>query len=131
DGGGMYYYSATDSILAEAVQSLPEQQRQRLWPMISGFNPTDMNAADHVQRMLDLYSGVWKGIGEIFTRHDAVSALTEGENARSIHSAMLRVYHLAAQYGLPVLIHSNITSPRERKPLYISELEDALKLAPE
>lgn len=131
DGGSMYYYSATDTVLAEAVQSLSESQRQRLWPMISGFNPTDKNAADHVQRMLELYPGLWKGVGEILTRHDAISALTEGENARADHPALLRVYRLAAQHQLPILLHTNITSPREREPLYIAELEHALEEVPE
>lgn len=130
DGGAMYYYSATDAIVAEAVRDLPRKKQRRLWPLISGFNPTDMNAADHVRRMLELYPGTWRGIGEIFTRHDAISALTEGEAARADHPALLKVYRVAAQHNLPVLLHSNITSPREREPIYIGELERALAQAP-
>ena len=36
---------------------------------------------------------------------------------------MTRVYHLAAEYDLPVMLHSNITSKRERNPLYLQEIE--------
>jgi hypothetical protein len=36
---------------------------------------------------------------------------------------MTRIYHLAAERDLPVLLHSNITSKRERNPLYLAEIE--------
>lgn len=130
DESSMYYYSATDAIVAEAVQKLPAAQRQRLYPFISGFNPTDMNAADHVRRMLELYPGLWRGIGEVLTRHDDLTALTEGEVARADHPALMRVYKLAAEEGLPVMLHSNITSKREKEPLYLEELQTALEKNP-
>lgn len=131
DESALYYYSATDALVAEAVRGLPEAQRQRLFPFISGFNPTDMNAADHVQRMLDLYPGLWRGIGEILARHDDLTAMTEGEVSRADHPALMKVYRLAAKRDLPVLLHSNITSKREREPLYIGELEAAVKANPD
>jgi hypothetical protein len=130
DESSLYYYSATDALVAEAVRSLPDAQRERLFPFISGFNPTDMNAADHVQRMLDLYPGLWRGIGEILARHDDLTAMTEGEVSRADHPALMKVYRLAAKRDLPVLLHSNITSKREREPLYIGELEAAVKANP-
>ncbi len=126
DEAPLYYYSATDAILAEAWRRLAPEQRQRLFPFISGFNPTDKNAVDHVERMLALYPDVWSGIGEILTRHDDLTALTEGEVPRADHPALTRVYQLAAERQLPVLLHSNITSKREREPLYSEELERAL-----
>ena len=36
--------------------------------MITGFNPTDMYAADHIRRVLQTFPGVFSGIGE-FTIH--------------------------------------------------------------
>lgn len=126
DEAPLYYYSATDAILAEAWRQLASEQRQRLFPFISGFNPTDRNAVDHVERMLALYPEVWAGIGEILTRHDDLTALTQGEVPRADHPALTRVYQLAAERQLPVLLHSNITSKREREPLYSEELERAL-----
>ena len=38
----------------------------------------------------------------------------------------MKVYRVAAEYDLPVLLHSNVTSKRERNPLYLEELEEAL-----
>ncbi|MBO0720441.1 MAG: amidohydrolase, partial [Blastocatellia bacterium] len=45
----LYYYSFTDAWIAMAYKSLPKEQQMRFDPMITGFNPTDMYAADHVR----------------------------------------------------------------------------------
>ena len=130
DEAPLYYYSATDDIVAGAVLDLPEQQRRRLAPFISGFNPTDMNAARHVQALIERYPGLWRGIGEVIPRHDDLTALTAGETARANHPALMKVYRLAGRHDLPVLLHSNLTSLREETPIYLGELEDALKSNP-
>ena len=131
DEAPLYYYSATDDIVAGAVRDLPEDQRRRLAPFISGFNPTDMNAARHVQALIERYPGLWRGIGEGITRHDDLTALTAGETARANHPALMKVYRLAARHDLPVLLHSNLTSLREETPIYLGELEDALRSNPD
>ena len=131
DEAPLYYYSATDDIVAGAVLALPEDQRRRLAPFISGFNPTDMNAARHVEALIKRYPGLWRGIGEVITRHDDLTALTAGETARANHPALMKVYRLAGRHDLPVLLHSNLTSLREETPIYLGELEDALKSNPD
>src|SRR5512136_943576 len=42
----LYYYSFTDAYIAMAYRSLPPADQARLDPMITGFNPLDMYAAD-------------------------------------------------------------------------------------
>src|SRR5690606_37624037 len=64
----LYYYSFTDAFIAEAYRSLPKRDQARLDPMITGFNPADMYAAEHIRRVLLTYPGVFSGIGE-FTIH--------------------------------------------------------------
>ena len=64
----LYYYSFTDAAIAMAYRSLTPEQQARLDPMITGFNPTDMYAADHIRRVLLTFPGVFTGIGE-FTIH--------------------------------------------------------------
>ncbi|WP_394558193.1 amidohydrolase family protein [Aquipseudomonas alcaligenes] len=130
DDAGAYWYSATDVFVAEAVRRLPAEQRERFHPFLSGFNPVDKNADAHIRRMLELYPGFWQGLGEVFTRHDDLTALTYGDTPRANNEAMARVYHLAAEYDLPVLMHSNITSKRERNPLYLEEIEEPLRNHP-
>ncbi|MDT9677865.1 amidohydrolase family protein [Pseudomonas sp. JV414] len=130
DDADAYWYSATDVIVAAAVNKLTPEQRQRFHPFLSGFNPNDKNSAAHIQRMLDLNPGLWQGIGEVFTRHDDLTALTSGDTPRANNEAMTRIYHLAAENDLPVMLHSNITSKREKNPLYLAEVEEPLRNHP-
>jgi len=46
-----------------AYKSLPREQQLRMDPMITGFNPTDMYAKDHIQRVLLTFPGVFSGVG--------------------------------------------------------------------
>src|SRR6476660_6512328 len=48
----LYYYSFTDAWIATAYKSLSKEEQARFDPMITGFNPTDMYAADHIRRVL-------------------------------------------------------------------------------
>ncbi|MBM1187427.1 amidohydrolase family protein [Pseudomonas lundensis] len=126
DDADAYWYSATDVWVAEAVKQLSAEQRRHFHPFLSGFNPNDKNSAAHIQRMLDLNPGLWQGIGEVFTRHDDLTALISGDTPRANNEAMMRIYTLAAEHDLPVLVHSNITSKREKNPLYLAEIEEPL-----
>ena len=65
DDARCYWYSATDVFVAREVQTLSESERKRIHPFICGFNGSDRNAVDHVQRMLEWYPGLWEGIGEV------------------------------------------------------------------
>jgi predicted TIM-barrel fold metal-dependent hydrolase len=117
-------------IIADAVEKLSAEQRPYFHPFLSGFNPNDKNSAAHIQRMLEMYPGLWQGIGEVFTRHDDLTALTSGDTPRANNEAMTKIYHLAAENDLPVMLHSNITSKREKNPLYLKEIEEPLRNHP-
>ncbi|MHA6493342.1 amidohydrolase family protein [Pseudomonas borbori] len=130
DDANAYWYSATDVLVAHAYKKLPAEQRERFHPFLSGFNPNDKNADAHIRRMLELDPGLWQGIGEIFTRHDDLTALIHGDAPRASNEALARVFHLAAEFDLPVMLHSNITSKRERNPLYLQEIEEPLRNHP-
>ncbi|MDY0249564.1 MAG: amidohydrolase family protein [Pseudomonas sp.] len=131
DDAALYWYSATDFYLLDAIQKLKPEQQKRFFPFLSGFNANDKNAARHIRRTLQLNPGFWQGIGEVFTRHDDVTALINGDTPRANNEAMMKVYRVAAEFDLPVLLHSNITSKRERNPLYLEELEEALSKNPD
>ena len=130
DDAAAYWYSATDVHVVAALQALAPEQRRRFHPFLSGFNPVDKNAARQIEAMLELHPGFWQGIGEIFTRHDDLTALTSGDTPRANNEALALVYELAARHDLPVLVHSNITSKRERNPLYLAEIEQPLAKHP-
>src|ERR1044072_19485 len=77
----LYYYSFTDAWIATAYQSLSKEEQARFDPMITGFNPTDMYAADHIRRVLTAFPGVFTGIGEFSIHKEFVSAKISGEVA--------------------------------------------------
>src|SRR5579872_2075007 len=77
----LYYYSFTDAYIAMAYRSLSKEQRARFDPMITGFNPADMYAADHIRRVLQTFPAVFSGIGEFTVHKEFVSAKVAGEVA--------------------------------------------------
>ena len=126
DDSEVYWFSLTDEIVARGIESLPKDQRIKFHPFICGFNPTDLNAVRHIERVIKWRPGFWKGIGELITRHDDLTALTPGEKPRADHEAVHKIMRLAAKENLPVLLHSNITSEREDAPIYLKELTKIL-----
>lgn len=90
-------------------------------------NPNDRNAVDNIRQLLELYPGEIYGIGELMSRHDDLTALTYGEPPRADHPVFLAIYDLAAEKGLPVLIHHNIAGAYIDDPIYLEELERALE----
>jgi predicted TIM-barrel fold metal-dependent hydrolase len=131
DDSRTYWYSSTDSIVARAVGELSKKDRQRFHPFMCGFNPTNRNAVDHVRRMIRWYPDFWEGIGEIFTRHDDLTGLTYGETARANNIALNPIYDLAAENDMPVQMHNNIGNKWLREPVYMHEMEDAIRAHPE
>jgi hypothetical protein len=107
----LYYYSFTDAVIAQAYLALPEAKRGRLDPMITGFNPTDMYAADHVRRVLQTFPGVFTGIGEFSIHKEFVSPKVTGDVASLHDPALDRLLEFAAEVGLVVILHNDIAMP--------------------
>lgn len=130
DDARCYWYSATDVLVANELAKLSAEDRLRFHPFICGINSADRNAVDHVKRMIEWYPGVWEGIGEIMTRHDDLTSLTYGEPAKADSVSLDPIYELAAVNGLPVSIHSNLSSVWRREPIFLEEITNALSRHP-
>jgi len=126
-----YYYAFTDVILAEAIKKLPEEQKDRIYPMICGFNPVDKNGLDHIKRMVEMYPDLWVGIGEVFFRHDDLTRMIYGRNPTANCVSMDPVYEYAGEKNLPIWIHSDLGDPISNKPAFLYEMEEAIKKHPE
>ena len=133
----LYYYSFTDAWIAMAYKSLPKEQQARFDPMITGFNPTDMYAADHIRRVLQTFPGVFTGIGEFTIHKEFVSAKIPGEVASLENPALDRILDFAAEVGLVVVLHNDIDIPiakdiakDESEPAYLSQLNAVFKRHP-
>jgi amidohydrolase family protein len=125
----LYYYSFTDAFIANAYRSLPPEQQARLDPMITGFNPTDMYAADHVRRVLTTFPGVFEGIGEFTIHKEFVSAKVAGEKASLLNPALDRLLDFAGEVGLVALIHNDIDAPFPKpgqEPYQATQLRDLI-----
>ena len=107
----LYYYSFTDAFIAMAYRSLTSEQQARIDPMITGFNPADMYAADHIRRVLTVFPGVFSGIGEFSIHKEFVSSKIAGEIASLTNPALDRILDFAAEAGLVVIRHNDINMP--------------------
>ena len=129
----LYYYSFTDAYIASVFRSLPKDQQARLDPMITGFNPADMYAADHIRRVLRTFPGVFTGIGEFSIHKEFVSAKIHGETASLANPALDRVLDFAAEAGLVVILHNDIDVPfakTDQEPVYLRQAKDLLRRHP-
>jgi predicted TIM-barrel fold metal-dependent hydrolase len=130
----LYYYSFTDAFIANAYLSLDSEDRDRLDPMITGFNPADMYAVDHIRRVLETYPGVFSGIGEFTIHKEFVSSKVAGDVASLTDPALDRILEFAGEVGLVVLIHSDIDVPfaSDTKGLiYLKQMVELLARHPE
>ncbi|HEU4391359.1 MAG TPA: amidohydrolase, partial [Blastocatellia bacterium] len=126
----LYYYSFTDAWIATAYKLLSKEEQARFDPMITGFNPTDMYAADHIRRVLKTFPGVFTGIGEFTIHKEFVSAKIAGEVASLEDRALDRILDFAAETGLVVLIHNDIDTPFAKEgsePAYLEQVKSLFK----
>jgi len=125
----LYYYSFTDASIAMAYKSLTAAEQARFDPMITGFNPTDMYAADHILRVLRTFPGVFSGIGEFTIHKEFVSSKVAGETASLLNRALDRILDVAGDVGLVVILHNDIDMPFPKpgqEPYQVVQLRDLL-----
>ena len=130
----LYYYSFTDAYIAQVYNSLDPEDQARFDPMITGFNPADMYAADHIKRVLLTFPGVFSGIGEFSIHKEFVSAKVAGEAASLTNPALDRIFELAAEAGLAVILHCDIDIPFQgggKAPAYREELRELARRHPD
>src|SRR3954469_16697282 len=130
----LYYYSFTDAVIAMAYRSLPPEQQARLDPMITGFNPADMYAADHIRRVLLTFPGVFSGIGEFSIHKEFVSAKIAGETASLTNPALDRLLDFAGEAGLVAILHNDVDVPFPKpgqEPYQVVQLRDLVLRHPQ
>jgi predicted TIM-barrel fold metal-dependent hydrolase len=130
----LYYYSFADAYIAEQYRGLTEEEQSHFEPMIIGFNPTDMYAADHIRRVLQTYPGVFTGIGEFSIHKEFVSAKVSGDVASLLDPALDRIFDFTAETGLVAIMHNDIHMPfpkPEAKRFYFEQAKALLKRHPD
>ena len=126
----LYYYSFTDAYIASVYRSLSPAEQARFDPMITGFNPADMYGVDHIRRVLEVFPGVFSGIGEFSIHKEFVSSKVSGETASLTNPALDRILDFAAEAGLVVILHNDIDMPfakQNAEPAYLAQMKALLK----
>jgi predicted TIM-barrel fold metal-dependent hydrolase len=129
----LYYYSFTDAAIAMQYKALSKADKQRFDPMITGFNPADMYAAKHIERVLRTFPGVFTGIGEFTIHKEFVSAKIAGEVASLTNPALDSILEFAGRAGLVVLIHNDMDVPMAKEktePAYLTQMKAVLRRHP-
>lgn len=101
--------------------------------MITGFNPADMYAADHIRRVLQTFPGVFSGIGEFTIHKEFVSAKVAGEVASLQNPTLDRILDFAETVGLVVLIPNDMDVPFAKEgspPVYLDQMKAVFKRHP-
>ncbi|MCY3821010.1 MAG: amidohydrolase family protein [Gammaproteobacteria bacterium] len=128
----LYYYSFVDAMIAQEYLSLDDARRRRVDPMITGFNPTDMYAADHIRRVLLTFPGVFSGIGEFSVHKEFVSSKVAGHTASLRNPALDRILATVAEIGLVAILHCDISLVRPgARPAHYDDLLEVLARHPQ
>jgi predicted TIM-barrel fold metal-dependent hydrolase len=129
----LYYYSFTDAHIANQYRALSTTEQARLDPMITGFNPKDMYAADHVRRVLEEYPGVFVGIGEFSLHKEFVTSKIAGGPPGIDDPALDRLLSFAGDVGLVALVHCDVDTPFPKpnaEPAYLEPLRELFRRHP-
>jgi hypothetical protein len=129
----LYYYSFTDAYIAMAYRALTPDEQARFDPMITGFNPTDLYAPDHIRRVLKTFPGVFTGIGEFTIHKEFVSAKVAGGVASLLDPALDSILAFAGEAGLLVILHNDVDVPFAKpgaKPAYLDQVRAVFKRHP-
>jgi len=129
----LYYYSFVDANIAMEYRSLSPAEQARFDPMITGFNPSDMYAADQIRRVLRTFPGVFTGIGEFTIHKEFVSDKVRPGPASLLDPALDSVLKLAGEVGLVAIIHEDMDVPfaaDTSKPAYLDDMKALIRRHP-
>jgi predicted TIM-barrel fold metal-dependent hydrolase len=129
----LYYYSFTDAFIASQYLSLSAAERERFDPMITGFNPGDMYAADHIRRVLRTFPGVFTGIGEFSVHKEFVSDKVRPGPASLQDPALDSILSFAGEAGLLVILHNDMDVPfasGDAAPAYLADMKALMRRHP-
>jgi predicted TIM-barrel fold metal-dependent hydrolase len=84
--------------------------------------------------VLQVFPGVFSGIGEFTIHKEFVSSKVAGETASLTDPALDRILSFAGEAGLVVLLHNDVDMPfakTDAEPVYLTQMKDLLRRHPE
>jgi predicted TIM-barrel fold metal-dependent hydrolase len=122
DEAECYMWPATDEAVRFWYQDA--EAADRLAPTACGVEPTDLDAASRIDRLLE--QGPFVGVGEVMLRHGRLSTHAVGERPRGDHPAVRRLVDVCARRGVPLAIHQNAGSTGQGEVAYLPELDQLM-----
>jgi predicted TIM-barrel fold metal-dependent hydrolase len=111
-------------MIAWEYNKLADDDKRRLDPMITAFNPMDLYAVQHIKRVLLTNPGVFSGIGEFTVHKELVSDKTVGDPVKYLagvstppdgddtvtlyNPSLPKILDFTAEAGLVVVLHNDI-----------------------
>jgi len=121
----------TDFLIATSYLKTSPENKHRLHPFACGFNGNDKNSLQYLKQLIWTYPGVFQGIGELFAHHDTLGDMSVQTMPTPDALGYQLIYQFAAEYKMPVLIHSDITTlGKQPQMIYLAQIEDTLKANP-
>lgn len=127
DVDSCYPWTATDEVTARFFEQ--SGAPDRLAPLACGVDPTDLDAAARLDRLLS--EGPFVGVGELLLRHGRLTPLIHGEPARANHPAVIAIAEVCVRHDAPLLIHQNAGSTGQGPTAYVPELVQLLEASPD
>ena len=107
----LYYYLFMDASIAMAYRSLTPAEQSRFDPMITGFNPADMYAADHIKRVLLRSQACSPASASSRSTKNSSRRRSRARPRVSSIPALDRILDFTAETGLVAILHNDIDMP--------------------
>ena len=109
----LYYDTGVDGHTAAVYKKMPEAERAKFDPMITGLALGDMRASEKLIMKLYDNPGVFTGVGEITVYKEWVQQKVQGElqaNLTTQQCALLTLIQTCGTIGMPVVLHCDVGS---------------------
>lgn len=128
DDSHAFWYGLSDIFLLKDYKKwLAGGNADRFYLFLGGVNTVNEKSAEQMERIFHTWPNVFWGIGELMFRHDFLTWKSGGVTPRVDSQAAKNIFSMAANHGLPCIIHQDLTSIRSNgEPFYQEELETAL-----
>lgn len=110
----LYVNTGVDATTATLYLQLPQAQRRRLDPMITGLHLGDMHSSSYLLQKLAQHPGVFTGVGEITVHKEVVQDLFAGNRQADLEGnvePLLKLLKTCGEIGMPVVLHCDVDLP--------------------
>lgn len=122
DEAQVYPWVAGDLEILDLIDASPHADRFAV--TVNGVDPTDLDSADRVDRLLG--TGRFAGVGELLLRHGRLSAHVATERPRANHPGVRRILEVCVRHGVPLALHQNAGSTGQGATAFVPEMEELL-----